>query len=80
MFIVNCQQLTEKGGERVENIDIRLLVADSGLTYKAIAEELGIHRGSLSRLMRKQLSPKNRVRILTAIDRLKAREAKESDV
>lgn len=64
----------------MENIDIRLLVADSGLTYKAIAEELGIHRGSLSRLMRKQLSPKNRVRILTAIDRLKAREAKESDV
>lgn len=58
----------------MENIDIRLLVADSGLTYKAIAEELGIHRGSLSRLMRKQLSPQNRVRIMTAIDRLKARE------
>lgn len=64
----------------MENIDIRLLVADSGLTYKAIAEELGIHRGSLSRLMRKQLSPQNRVRIITAIDRIKAREAEDSDV
>ena len=59
----------------MENIDIRLAVADSGLTYKAIAKEIGIHRCSLSRLMRTQLSPENRIRILTAIDQIKAREA-----
>ena len=75
MLLVNCQQITEKGGNGMENVDIRLLVSDSGLTYKAIAKEIGIHRGSLSRLMRTQLSPENRIRILTAIDQIKAREA-----
>lgn len=59
----------------MENVDIRLLVSDSGLTYKDIAKEIGIHRGSLSRLMSRQLSPENRIRILTAIDQIKAREA-----
>lgn len=64
----------------MENLDIRLMVMESGLTYKAIAEEIGIHRGHLSRLMRTRLSPENRVRIITAIDRIKAREAEDSDV
>ncbi len=60
---------------KMENIDIRILVSDSGLTYKDIAKEIGIHRGSLSRLMSRQLSPENRIRIMTAIDRIKTREA-----
>ena len=58
----------------MENLDIRLIVNESGLTYRAIAEEMGIHYASLSRLMRKCLSPENRIRILTAIDRIKERE------
>ena len=64
----------------MENLDIRFMVTGSGLTYKAIAQEIGISRYYLSRIMRKPLSPKNKIRIMTAIDRLKAREAKDSDV
>lgn len=64
----------------MENVDIRLLISDSGLTYKAIAKEIGIHRGSLSRLMRKDLSPENRTRILTAINKIKDREGTSCDI
>ena len=64
----------------MENLDIRLLVKESGLTYRAIAKEMGIHYGSLSRLMRKPLSPENRIRILTAIDRLREMEETSCDI
>lgn len=72
---VTSEQGKEGSGMKMENIDIRILVSDSGLTYKDIAKEIGIHRGSLSRLMSRQLSPENRIRIVTAIDRIKTREA-----
>ena len=64
----------------MKNLDIRIAVKESGLTYKAIAKEIGISPEWLCRLMRADLSPENRIRIMTAIDRLKAREAKGSDV
>ncbi len=64
----------------MENLDIRVMVTRLGLTYKEIAQEIGISRYYLSRIMRKPLSPENSIRILTAIDRLKAREAEDSDV
>lgn len=63
----------------MENLDIRFIVTSSGLTYKAVAQEIGISRYYLSRIMRKPLSPNNRIRILTAIDRLKAREEMKNE-
>jgi len=51
----------------LQNIDVRMAVSDSGLTYKEIAEKMGIHRCSLSRLMRTPLNPKDKARIMSAI-------------
>ena len=56
----------------MENLDIRLLVASKGIYYKDIAAVLGVHKGSVSRMMRKELSPKQRDRILNAIDMIEA--------
>ena len=64
----------------MKNLDIRIAVKDSGLTYKAIAKEIGISPEWLCRLMKADLSPETQIRIITAIDRLKAREAEDSDV
>lgn len=55
------------------NLNIRLTVSNSGVTYKEIAEVLGISRSYLSRLMSKPLSVKNELRILEAIERIKER-------
>ena len=54
----------------MKNLDIRILVSENRLTYKDIADEMNISREWLSRLMRNDLSVKNRVRILQAIGRL----------
>lgn len=58
----------------MKNLDIRITVNESGLTYKQIAKEIGISPEWLCRLMRNDLSPENKIRILTAIDRIKERE------
>ena len=55
----------------MKNIDIRVLVSDSGLTYKSIAAELGISPEWLSKLMRYTLTADNRARIIAAIENLK---------
>lgn len=56
----------------MENLDIRIMVSDLHLTYKDISYEMNIRPESLCRLMRKPLSDSNRVRIIEAIERLKA--------
>lgn len=67
-------------GKLEMNLELRLKIDKSGLTYKQIAKELGITQQWLCRLMKKDLSPNNRIRILMAIDRINAREAEDSDV
>lgn len=62
---------TEEGGDLLKNLDVRQIVEDSGLKYQRIAEEIGISPEWLSRLMRKELSPENKLRIMDAIGRLK---------
>lgn len=57
------------------NIDIRVLVSDSGLTYKQIAEEMGISACWLSSLMRYTLSAENKARITAAVEKLKGAES-----
>lgn len=54
----------------MKNQSIRDLVYHHRLTYKRIAEQIGISPEWLSRLLAKELSEGNRVRIETAIDEL----------
>ena len=61
----------------VENLDIRLLVKDNGLTYRKIAKTIGITSWHLSHLMSKPLSVKNRIRILAAIGELTSEGGQE---
>ena len=63
----------------MKNLDIRIAVKESGLTYKAIAKEIGVTPEWLCRLMGAVLSPGNQLRIMTAIDRLKAREEMKNE-
>ena len=55
----------------MENLDIRLLVDNSGFTYKSIAKQMGISRVYLSRVMGRKLNSDMRNRILKAIEKLK---------
>ena len=52
----------------MKNLDIRITVADKGLTYRQIAEVMGVTPVYLSRVMAKELKPSMRTRILNAID------------
>ena len=54
----------------MKNLDIRMLVSETGLKYKDIAKDLGISREWLCRLMRSDLSVENKIRIMGAIKRL----------
>lgn len=69
----------------MKNIDIRVMVSDSGLKYRAIAAEMGISPEWLSTIMRKELSKENKDQILQAIRKLKGEnndricESKEGD-
>ena len=55
----------------MRNLDIRVMVSESGLLYQDIAKKMGISRVWLSNLMRHDLSPENRNKILKAIRELK---------
>ena len=56
----------------MKNIDVRMMVSDAGVTYKAIAKELGITNTWLSTIMRYELSEFNRERIAQAVKNLQA--------
>ena len=55
----------------MNNLDIRLMVAESGIKYKDIAKKIGISATYLSTLMRYELTPVMRDRIVRAIAELK---------
>lgn len=61
----------------MRNLDICLLVSDYRLQYKDIANQMGISRVWLSTLMRYDLEPQDRKRILKAIDELIAKKKEE---
>lgn len=63
----------------MNNLDIRMLVSENGLKYKDIAKELNISREWLSRLLRNDLTPENKIRIMGAIERLK-KGVEQSDI
>lgn len=58
----------------MKNLDIRLLVNEKGIHYKDIAAVLGMHNTSISRMMSKELNPRQRERILYAISCIEARK------
>lgn len=55
----------------MRNLDIRVMVSESGLKYTEIAKHMGISRVWLSNLMRYELTTENREKILRAIRELK---------
>lgn len=55
----------------MKNLDIRIMVSESGIRYQDIAEKMGIGRVWLSKLMSRELSPERRQQIKQAIMELK---------
>ena len=54
----------------MENMEIRMEVMQSGITYKRLAKEMGISREWLSRLMSRPLSKENRLKLVDALARI----------
>lgn len=59
----------------MKNIDIRIAVSDAGLKYQDIASKMGVSKWWLSKMMRNEMSKKNRERVLRAINELITEEA-----
>lgn len=57
----------------MKNLDLRQIVETSGLKYQAIAKEMGISPAWLCRLMKRELTPENKLRIMGAIRQLLSR-------
>ena len=57
----------------MQNLDIRLLVSKKRIYYKDIASVMGIQKTSLSRILSKELKPKQREKILFAINTIEAK-------
>ena len=55
----------------MQNLDIRIMVAENKVRYQDIARKMGISRQWLSELMRRNLSPEKRQQIKQAIMQLK---------
>ena len=55
----------------MQNLDIRIMVAENKVRYQDIARKMGISRQWLSELMRRNLSPERRQQIKQAILELK---------
>lgn len=64
----------------MKNLDIRLKVSESGVTYKEIARVMGITPPYLSRLMASPLSEERKREILLAVDFLSREKVKANDV
>ena len=60
---------------RVTNLDVRVQVAESGISYKQIAVQMGVTPVYLSRVMGHPLKAGMRGRILAALAELTGREA-----
>ena len=56
------------------NMSIRICLLEAGVTHTELAEELGIHRVSLSRKLRTEISDDEKTRLLAAIDMIEKRK------
>ena len=55
----------------MENLDIRILIAESNIKHKDVAKQIGISPVWFSTQMRHELSPAMRERVIRAIEELK---------
>lgn len=58
----------------LRNQDIRAAIAQAGLRYWWVAEELGVACGTLSNRLRKELSQEEKQEVLSAVQRLADRQ------
>lgn len=52
------------------NIEVRVQMMEHGITQYDLAKELSVTPSWVSRLLRSNLSPKDRMRIMSAIEKL----------
>ncbi len=62
---------TIRKGEKMSNIDIKTEAMNAGVKLWQIADKLGITDSSLSRKLRKELSPEEKAKIRAIIAELK---------
>ena len=55
----------------MKNLEIRMMVSENGLRYKDVAKEIGISREWLSRLLKDEMTPENKDRVIRAVLKLK---------
>lgn len=55
----------------MNNLDVRIFIKDSGLLFKEVAEQMGVSRVYLSRVLKNELKPEMRDRILKAVNELR---------
>jgi len=60
---------------RLDNLPIRQIIETSGLTYGAVAKEMGVTKQWLSCMLSKPLSDVNRHRIMKAVNTLRGANA-----
>lgn len=58
----------------MRNLDIRLEVSESGLTFKEVAQKMGVSPVWLSTLLRYDLTPANHERIMKAVRELTSKK------
>ncbi len=54
----------------MKNIDVRLFIQSTGLKYKEVAEQMGVTNVYLSRVLKEDLKPEMRNRIIKAVNEL----------
>jgi hypothetical protein len=74
------RKVIEEREPEVRNVDIIIMVSELRLRYIDIAKQMGISRQYLSLLMRYELSPENRERVLRAIRELQEKEALKAQI
>lgn len=55
----------------INNLEIRQKIEQRRLKYWEVADAMGIHAGSLSRMLRKELSEEQKQKVMDAIESIK---------
>ena len=58
----------------LNNLDIRIMVSKSGFSHKAVAREIGVTPSYFSQLLRQEIKPVMRARIIEDIERMREEE------
>ncbi len=58
----------------LNNLYIRILISEAGISHRALAEAIGVTPSYFSQVLRKEIKPDMRARIIEAIERLREEE------